>query len=424
MRTKLIISLGMLTALAVGCSKSFPTVDENAWIYDESLPVPIQFGSLSSGMVTKAAVTDLDNLAGKPIVVFAWGEGSEDSMETSAKSIFPQKGYMRTEVSGSEQYGYKLEFKEAGAAPKPVYYPMSSKYNYSFYAYSIGSINNETIGADSFSVNVGFSNPFTDILWGKCSDFDVPYVNTQNQNIPDADRILPRLEYNNNVIKGFNSRFSRAAARQEAEETREAVEIIHNKELYYPSIEFQHVCNAISICAKADNSDGLMTDEKVSELNEHLKIKSVEITNVPTSAKLVVASRDGNEGVLDTSDAQTGSVSMSVATDYNISKEVSLLKKSGSTSNDDGEFFLPPGDYGNSKAILHCTLDNNPFDLPFDLKYDVQNADVPTESTVFEAGKKYSFVVLFKTLEKIEIMLSLKDWGDPIITEKDIDNNE
>lgn len=414
MRTKLIISLGMLTALAVGCSKESPTINENAWIYDESLPVPIQFGSLSSEVATKAAVSNLGELTGKPIVVFAWGEGSDDSMETSAKSIFPQKGYMRAEVSGSEQAGYKLEFKEAGAQSRTVYYPMSSKYNYSFYAYSIGSINNETVGADSFSVNVGFSNPFTDILWGKCSDFDVPYVNTQNQNIPDADRILPRLEYNNNVIKGFNSRFSRVAAREEAKEGGVA------KELYYPSIEFQHVCTAISIYAKADNSDGLMTEIKVNELNEHLKIKSVEITNVPTSAKLVVASRDGNEGVLDTSGAQTGSVSMSVDGGYSMAIEGSLLTK----SNGDGEFFLPPGDYGNSKAILHCTLDNNPFDLPFDLKYDVQNADVTTESTVFEAGKRYSFVVLFKTLEKIEIMLSLKDWVEPVETEIDIDNNE
>lgn len=396
MRTKLIISLGMLTALAVGCSKESPTINENAWIYDESLPVPIQFGSLSSGMVTKAAVTNLDGLSGEPIGVFAWGEGSSDSMETSAKSIFPTTGYKRAVVSEIAN-GYSLAFKEQGGDVKKVYYPMSSKYNYSFYAYYTGTEQiGGTLDENSYSVNVNFSSPFTDILWGKCSDDDLPY----------DDSTLPRLQYKNTTIKGFNSRFSRAAARQETVD----------KGLYYPSIEFKHVCSAFSFYAKAEN-DASMTDGKLAELNELVKIKSVEITNVSTSAKLIVASKGGDQGVFESSGS--GNVSMTVYDGYTIQKTSEGVVLSTAASEGEDQFFLPPGDYSNSQAILHCTLDNNPFDLPFDLKY---TNDESVESTEFEAGKSYSFVVIFKTLEDIQALVTLKGWESCANTEVDIED--
>ncbi len=382
----------MLTALAVGCSKSFPTVNENAWIYDESLPVPIQFGSLKSEMVTKAAVENLSTLSGQPIGVFAWGEGSDDSMEISAKSIFPA-GYKRAEVSGSTEYS--LVFKEYEADSKTVYYPMSSKYNYSFYAYYTGTEQiGGTLDENSYSVNVDFSSPFTDILWGKCSDDDLPY----------DDSTLPHLQYKNTTIKGFNSRFSRAAAKTE------------DATAYLPSIEFQHVCAAFSFYAKADN-DVSMTEEKLQELNEHLKIKSVKIINVPTSAKLVVASRDAEQqGVFDTS--ATGEVSMPVYDGYTILKTTDGAILSTDETGGEDKFFLPAGDYSNSQVLFHCTLDDNEFDLPFDLKYTKDEE----ESTVFEAGKIYSFVVIFKSLEEIRIQVALKEWESGAKTDVDIED--
>ena len=40
------IFLGALAILMAGCSKNEPQVpDEDAWVYDLSLPVPIRFGS-------------------------------------------------------------------------------------------------------------------------------------------------------------------------------------------------------------------------------------------------------------------------------------------------------------------------------------------------------------------------------------------
>lgn len=399
MRTKLIISIGMLTALAVGCSKELPTVNENAWIYDESLPVPIQFGSLSTGMVTKAAVSNLVGLTGKPIGVFAWGEGSDDSMETSAESIFPA-GFMRAQVEDISGAVGSLKFWEKDAqASTTVYYPMSSKYNYSFYAYYTGEEPAlGTYGENDYSIDVDFSQPFTDILWGKCSDSNLPYG--------DA---LPHLTYKENPIKGFNSRFSRAAAKAGEPEGAD-------REKYLPKIEFQHLCSAFSFFAKGDD-DPSMTPEKLTELNEHVKINSVEITNVPISATLIVAARTGDQGVFESSGS--GNVSMTVYNGYTIQQTSGGVVLSTAASEGEDQFFLPPGDYNNSQAILHCTLDDNPFELSFDLKY---TNDESVESTEFEAGKSYSFVVIFKTLEEIQAYVTLKDWVNGPKTDVDIED--
>lgn len=392
----------MLTALAVGCSKELPTVNENAWIYDESLPVPIQFGSLSSGMVTKAAVSNLGGLTGKPIGVFAWGEGSSDSMKASAESIFPA-GFMRAQVAGDITGGVgSLKFweKDAQASTK-VYYPMSSKYDYSFYAYYTGEEPAlGTYGVNDYSIDVDFSRPFTDILWGKCSDSDLQYNETT----------LPHLKYKENqIIKGFNSRFSRAAAKQ----------VVVDKERYYPSIEFKHACSAFSFYAKADEDQSSMTSEKLAELNEHVKINSVEITNVSTSAKLIVAARNADDQGKFSGTESTSSVSMDIYDGYAIQQTSDGVVLSTAASGGEDQFFLPPGDYSNSQAILHCTLDDNPFELSFDLKYTNEESE---DSTEFEAGKSYSFVVIFKTLEEIQAYVTLKDWVNGPKTDVDIED--
>lgn len=398
----------MLTALAVGCSKSFPTVDENAWIYDESLPVPIQFGSLSSEVATKAAVSNLGELTGKPIGVFAWGEGSSDSMNASAESIFPA-GFMRAQVAGDITGGVgSLKFweKDAETSTK-VYYPMSSKYNYSFYAYYTGEEPAlGTYGENDYSIDVDFSQPFTDILWGKYSDSDLPY--TDNMSISEDKRTLEHLEHNGITIKGFNSRFSRKAAESE------------NMEKYLPKINFLHLCSAFSFFAKA----GDMTDGELSELNDKVDITSVEITNVPTSTKLIVAARNADDQGKFSGTESTGSVSMGIYDGYTIQQTSDGVVLSTAESGGEDQFFLPPGDYSNSQVIVHCTKDGDNEDLYFSLKHGDEDAG----STVFEAGKIYKFVVIFKALQEASINTTLSDWEEPIVTivdsDDEPDNNE
>ena len=402
MRTKLIISLGMLTALAVGCSKELPTVNENAWIYDESLPVPIQFGSLSTGMVTKAAVTE-ENISGNAIGVFAWDE--QKAMETSAKSIFPANGYKRAEVLSTDNEDYRLAFKESGSDEKKVYYPMSSEYNYSFYAYHTGT---EDIAGvydeDGYLVNIPFNEPFNDILWGKCAEKDLPYDDKE-------DGYLPHLTHNDRVIKGFNSRFSRKAAQQGVVE----------KEKYYPSIELNHICTAFRFYAKADYG---MTEDQFNLLNREMKIVSLTIEDVPVSADLVVASTStDNEGNF--INAATGDVQISFEpapalnetglTVLNNAPSEEVIPASTLLSPTDGDrFFLPPGDYSGKKFVVGCTLSDSPCTLEFPLTFN--------GSSVFEAGKCYSFVVIFKALEEVYLKASLSQWEEDFVEIVDPDD--
>lgn len=403
MRTKLIISLGMLTALAVGCSKELPTVNENDWIYDESLPVPIQFGSLSTGMVTKAAVTE-DNISGQAIGVFAWDE--QKAMETSAKSIFPSAGYKRAEMSAVEGGGHRLEFiEQAGGSEKKVYYPMSSEYNYSFYAYHTGT---EDIageyGEDGYLVNIPFNEPFNDILWGKCAEKDLPYVDKEGGH-------LPYLTHNDRVINGFNSRFSRKAAQQEEVE----------KEEYYPSIELNHICTAFRFYAKADYE---MTEEQFNLLNNEMKIVSLTIEDVPVSADLVVAStstdNEGNFINATTDDVQISFGSDLALTGWNRPNEDGIDASTLLSPTDGDRFFLPPGDYSGKKFVVGCTLSDSPCTLEFPLTFN--------ESSEFEAGKCYSFVVIFKALEEVYLKASLSEWEEDFVEivdpDDEPDNNE
>lgn len=384
----------MLTALAVGCSKSFPTVDENAWIYDESLPVPIQFGSLSSEVATKAVI---DHFPGgefqqHPFGVFAWDEDSSDEMQVSAKSIFPN-GYKRAEIWTANGIS-NIRFQEQGAEVKPAYYPMSSKYNYSFYAYHTGTegIAGSYVG-DSYVLNLNFSEPFNDVLWGKFAESDLPYGDE-----------LPRLFYEGDEtpLKGFNARFSRAAGKQTAV----------GKEQYYPVINFEHICTAFRFYAKAD----VMTDSDYTRLSKLLKITFVSISNVPSAAVLTVASKvSDNEGKL-VPVSEDCTVNMYfdpeiVPTGYKFEEGNGKLMKSG----EGDRFFLPPGDYSQSVVTIGVTLDGSASTLEFPLVYE--------GSSEFEAGKCYSFIVIFKTIEDISLKATLSSWDENNVTTVDLDKD-
>ena len=393
MKTNFIAVIGMLTVLAVGCSKDLSVADENAWIYDESLPVPIEFGSLSSEIVSKAAINNFPAGEFSPAFgVFAWAENHSDGMQVSAESIFPA-GYKRAQVWTSTGIS-KIYFQEQGASVKPAYYPMSSQYDYSFYAYHIGT--EEIAGSytddESYVLNLDFSEPFNDVLWGKFADSDIPYGDE-----------LPHLFYNDTQIKGFNARFSRAAGKQ----------AVVPKESYYPVINFEHICTAFRFYAKAD----FMDISDFITLRDKLKITSVSISNVPSSAVLTVASREsGKEGKLVPS-AELETVEMNfdpaiIATGYQ-SKEGngSVMKM---TETNDDRFFLPAGDYSESVVTIGLTLDGNPNTLEFPLVYE--------GSSVFEAGKCYSFVVIFKTIEEISLRATLSPWDESPVTIVDLES--
>lgn len=395
MKFKHLAVLGLLAALAAGCSKDTPVPDPDAWKYDESLPVPIQFGAPRFGVATKADIPSIGDMVGRPVGVFAWGEGSSVPMSSSAKSIF-ENNYLRAQVVSSGG-GYSLKFVEQGqsvASAVPVYYPMSSNYNYTFYAYHTG--NESLSGAyeadnDSYYVNVGFDTPFNDVLWGKFSDDSLHY----------DDATLPHLKYKGTVIKGFNSRFSRAAVAAYHE-------VGTPESDYYPAIEFKHVCSAFRFYAKIDTA---MTQAQRDTLLAKLTITSVSIDNVPVNTRLIVASRDPmREGTFNTVVKGTAALSLPDLKPED-SANGRLLEADG-----ESRFFLPPGNYEDATASLALVVGGKHYTLDFPLKFG--------ESTWFNPGKCYSFIVIFKSLEEINMKVSLAAWDEDNFTTVDTDYKE
>ena len=133
---KYIYILALATLSVVGCRKAEPAEDENAWIHDESLRVPVLFGSASNvgattkaiqnGLVTGSVMKSLDvgvvgvaekNSDATPV---QWGEDVDGSILINNLGV-------TTTANG-----------EVVFSPK-IYYPFGNKYAYSFYSYYFSS---------------------------------------------------------------------------------------------------------------------------------------------------------------------------------------------------------------------------------------------------------------------------------------------
>ena len=72
-RFSIIIPVALATIVA-GCSKDVETEKKpsgDPWIYDESLPVPIQFGASGLDVKVKSAFNDPEDLTGEKLGVLA-----------------------------------------------------------------------------------------------------------------------------------------------------------------------------------------------------------------------------------------------------------------------------------------------------------------------------------------------------------------
>lgn len=116
------ISIFTLVVLTTGCRKQLPDSDPNAWKNDLSLPVPINFGSLSSA--TKAGVSSLSDLE---LGFFALEHGDASSIDwTNGNS----PSVLLNNISGT--VGSKGDVTLDGG---PYFYPIDNHRNYSFYGF-------------------------------------------------------------------------------------------------------------------------------------------------------------------------------------------------------------------------------------------------------------------------------------------------
>lgn len=281
-------------AMLCACTKN----NENAqtlpaWVEDETLPVPIEFGPT---VTTKAAV---EQLGGAPLGIF--GVDLEDGTELLCHLA---------ECKGSENI---LKFvDEVGGKETPQCYPLGSLNNFSFYGYHVGNKNIEgsyeqISGAYYKELELGS----TDVLWAKS--------------------IATPIWKDGVRYDGFNARYSRVARTME------------NPASYYPELNFEHVTTSFHVVVKAYDQ---IAEESFK--NGQVRITGISLSDVATDAKLIICDRQdlNREGTLE----QIGQLGTISRTGF------AAVPTLAGTEVSDG-FFLLPGAYSNTKLTFEVTTD-------------------------------------------------------------------
>lgn len=279
-------------AMLCACNKN----DDNAqalpaWVEDETLPVPIEFGP---SVTTKAAV---EQLGGAPLGIF--GVDLEDGTELLCHLA---------ECKGSENI---LKFvDEVGGKETPQCYPLGSTSNFSFYGYHVGS---EDIEGSYEQISGAYYRELelgnADVLWAKS--------------------VATPIWKDGVRYDGFNARYSRVTRTMETPSA------------YYPELNFEHVTTAFHFVVKA--YDQAAED---SFADGQVRITSVSLSNVATEGKLIICDRQdpAREGKVE----QIGQLGTLTRTGFEAGPTLDGTEVS------DG-FFLIPGAYRNTQLTFEVT---------------------------------------------------------------------
>lgn len=195
--------------------------DNEAWVYDESLPVPVTFAEPEVSIESKALISGQIKGATLPegldigVFALATGEGAQ-SWGTDAEGTLINNKRVVTGTGGS------ITFDPV------VYYPMTSDQAFSFFGYY--PYNNDVTLSTNCEVSLDV-NGYTDILWGKA--YATPLQDGLN---------------------GYNAAYVRRLKQAEGGEDR------------MPKLAFKHVLTALKFQAQLEDA-GLTSDEvKVSRL--------------------------------------------------------------------------------------------------------------------------------------------------------------
>lgn len=255
-----ILFVSAVVAALVSCAKQ-PAMNENAWVNDESLSVPIQFApsalvstdtkSINYGLITGGTMSNLDvgivsvaeyESAGAPV---EWDRNLEGSILIDNLAV-------TTSRTGAVVFSPKL------------YYPFGNKYAYSFYSYyPYRNAEGETAEIVDGAYKITYPLGNTDILWAESK----------------------AVEYND--VLGYNAAYCRA------------VKLGGEDTTYYPKLQYKHFLTALVF--KIVGKDADIADYDV-------KVNGMQLVNTASTATLCIADSKGiGAGVL-TGNGNTGTI--------------------------------------------------------------------------------------------------------------------
>lgn len=371
-----------VTSILIGCSKigSETPSDPNAWMYDESLPVPVMMNSVTEA-VTKASVESLDGIT-IGVMGLDGREGLPD-WKWSGGIEYPQhQGILLNNQEASIVSG-AIQFADG-----PKYYPIAGSNAYNFYAYhpkqTISYIDNV------ISTTYNYIGD-TDILWA------------------DATR-----------DPGYNSAYIRG----QLELKKEGLISEEEYKAANPNFVFMHKLTYLKFKLQA-------TEENALSLKQAgVTITGMKITNTYNSVKLIIADRntpENNGTVVPNSNTYA---SISLKKDGNATFALDI--NSGTTDNEgnkvlefgDGLMLLPePEDNQFTGELTISRGDGVTETIPLTFK----DPKFESDGRNFVAGHKYTFSIVLKQLATLQAYASLIGWEtdeDEVIEVDQFDNQE
>lgn len=354
-----------VTSILIGCSKNGPDTprDPNAWMYDESLPVPVMMNSVTEA-ATKASVESLDGITigvmgldgREGLPDWKWSEGIE----------YPRhQGILLNNQEASIVSG-AIQFADG-----PKYYPIAGSNAYNFYAYHP----KQTLSYIDNVISATYNNiGDTDIIWADATR-DPGY---------NAAYIRGQLELKNE-------------GKISEEEWKNA----------NPNFNFEHKLTYLKFKLQA-------TEENALNLNEAgVKITGLKITNTYNKVQLIIADRynpENNGTVVPTGTAYTP---ISLKKDGNATFALDI--NSGTTDDKgnkvlefgDGLILLPePQEEQFTGELTISRGDGITETLPLIFK----DPKLESEGRNFIAGHKYTFSIVLKQLATLQAYASLVGW--------------
>lgn len=241
-----VMALTLLVSLAAGCGKAAPAEDENAWVHDENLRVPVLFGSAASvDAVTK--VIKYGPVTGSVMNTLDVGIVSVAEKESDATPVT-----WSTELDGSvliDNLGVTTTSTGAVVFSPKIYYPFGNKYAYSFYSYyPYTNSDGETASVQDGAYKITYDLGNTDILWASAVAED--YEGTP----------------------GYNAAYCRA------------VKLAGVDSQYYPKFQYSHLLTALVFRVVGKDSD---------IENYDVKVTGMQLTGTSSQATLCIADSNG-----------------------------------------------------------------------------------------------------------------------------------
>lgn len=357
-------------ALLVGCSKdnhkTSSQYDPDAWKYDITLPVPIEFGA--SALQTKGVlVNDLAN-AGK------FGVFGVDKTDTDL-SEYPD-ALLLNNAEAKFDGGY-LTLTER------TFYPMTNDRNYNFYAYHALSNTSGKGQSQQLPSEVEVSNGiFVEMPIGEC---DILYGSTKV-----TSSMKTTVGYD-----GYNARYIRKSL---------------NKENCFPSINFRHLTAAIQFSVRANDADAITAFEE-----EDVRIAQIYLENMPVTAKLCVVDLENdeenaegtaitntNEGTFDISESQMGEI-------YVVNDGGKDLNHLPAEEEEVGHpvYFVPREEAVSGWIVWNAESGLDP--IPFTLDPLMPNLQTPGK---FTAGYLYNVVLTLHSPIRVKVSVTVDQWKD------------